>query len=186
MITRKEYKAAQLRSAHLIGQTGIFLRDDELRKISVADFGLSDLDKFGAQILTLVDTQMIAAKLIAMFPHQILPEHWHPKIGAYAGKEETLRVEWGELYFYQPGERTLSPKASIPGNKLDCFKNWHEMIMRPGDQVTLAPVTPHWFQAGSKGAVVWSISTKALDLQDEFTDPQIRRETFILENNNEQ
>ena len=87
MITREEYKAAQLKAARLINQTGIFLRKEELNKISVADFGLSDLDKFGAQILTLVDTQMIAAKLIAMVPHQTLPEHWHPRIGEYAGKE---------------------------------------------------------------------------------------------------
>ena len=183
MITRKEFEDARKRAAELLKKTGVFLNEKNLEKIAVADFGLSDLQVFGAQILTLVDTQMIAAKLIAMFPMQILPEHWHPKIGNYAGKEETLRVEWGDLFLYSPGELSKNPKATIPQEKRDCFSHWHENTMKPGDQITFAPTTPHWFQAGPAGVVVWSFSTKALDLQDEFTDPAIRRETIIIDAN---
>jgi len=117
LITRKEFVEARQKAAELLKKTGVFLNEKDLEKIAVADFGLSDLQVFGAEILTLVDTQMIAAKLIAMFPMQTLPEHWHPRIGEYAGKEETLRVEWGELFLYLPGEPTKNPKAVIPEKK---------------------------------------------------------------------
>ena len=53
--------------------------------------------------------------------------------------------------------------------------------MLSGDQITFPPATPHWFQAGPEGVVVWSFSTKVIDLQDEFTDPDIRRETIIID-----
>jgi D-lyxose ketol-isomerase len=152
-----------------------------MRRIEVADFGLSQLETFGAQILTLVNTDKIAAKLIALHPYQIMPEHWHPQVGDYVGKEETIRCEWGTLYLYGPGEPTTGPKAMVPETKLSVFTQWHEYLLRPTDQVTFPPNTPHWFQAGSEGAVVWSFSTKVIDLQDLFTDLEIRRETVISE-----
>lgn len=179
MITRKEFALAQQVGRKLLENTGVTLKNEELEKIAVADFGLSNLKTFGAQILTLVSTDAIATKLIAMHPFQILPEHWHPKTGEYAGKEETLRVEWGEMYLYSPGKPVQHPRAVIPDTKMDCFKSWHETIMKPGDQTTFFPETPHWFQSGPQGVVVWSFSTKVLDLQDQFTDPDIQRETII-------
>jgi D-lyxose ketol-isomerase len=53
--------------------------------------------------------------------------------------------------------------------------------MHPGDQITFPPNMPHWFQAGPAGAVIWSFSTKVVDLQDLFTDPDIRRETLVVD-----
>ena len=53
--------------------------------------------------------------------------------------------------------------------------------MRPGDQVTSPPDTYHWFQAGPEGAVVWSFSSRATDVQDVFTDPDVRRVTEIVD-----
>ena len=182
MITRKEYQLAQQEGKELIEKTGVHIQKAEFEQIAVADFGLSDLEKFGAQILTLVNTDLIAVKLITMHPFQIMPEHWHPRIGNYTGKEETLRVEWGEMYLYTPGNSSIKPKARIPHNKLDYFKHWNELIMGQGEQITLPPGVPHWFQASARGVVVWSFSTKALDLKDEFTDPDIRRETVISDN----
>jgi hypothetical protein len=41
-------------------------------------------------------------------------------------------------------------------------------------------VAAPWFQAGPKGAVVWSFSTKATDAVDVFTDPAVRRETLVV------
>jgi len=82
------------------------------------------------------------------------------------------------LLFWKSGKK---PRASIPKEKILCFSNWHETIMKPGDRIVFPPTIPHWFQAGLQGVVLWSFSTKALDLQDEFTDPQIRRETIIIE-----
>ena len=46
---------------------------------------------------------------------------------------------------------------------------------------------PRWWRAlsrlqgGPEGAVIWSFSTKALDVADLFTDPDVRRETAVVD-----
>ena len=87
MITHLEFTIAQQTAADLIRKTGVLIRESEYDGIAVADFGLSNLRYFGAQVLTLVNTEEIAVKLIALHSFQTLPEHWHPKIGEYEGKE---------------------------------------------------------------------------------------------------
>lgn len=179
MITRAEFLAAQKQAATLLRHTGLTLTADELASIAVADFGLSHLASFGGQILTLVDTPEIAVKLIAMFPDQILPEHRHPPLGESPGKAETLRCEWGTLYLYTEGVASPAPYGHPPKDKLHTFTVWQERILNPGDQITLMPNTLHWFQGGDDGAVVWSFSSRAVDIADIFTDKEIKRETII-------
>jgi D-lyxose ketol-isomerase len=179
MITRAEQESAQKRAVELLNQAGIVARQDELERIEVVDFGLGELDQSGVQILTLVDTAKIAAKVLVLFPYQTEPEHAHPPLGDYTGKEETIRCEWGELYLYTPGAPTSEPIASPPPHRRHTYTVWHEHVLRPGDQVTLQPNTPHWFQAGPEGGVIWSFSTKAVDVEDVFTDPDVRRKTAI-------
>jgi D-lyxose ketol-isomerase len=181
VITRTEFAAAQARAVELLKKTGLVFRPDELASIEVADFGLGELASSGAQILTLVNTDKIAAKLLALTPGQTLPEHAHPRLGSYEGKEETIRCAWGELYLYGPGEPTPNPKGQPPAHRRAAYTLWRETILRPGDQVTFPPNTPHWFQAGPDGAVVWSFSTKAVDVQDVFTDEQVARQTMVME-----
>lgn len=181
MITRTAYQAARARAAALLAQTGIALRPDELAQIAVADFGLGDLEETGAQILTLLDTAEIAVKLIALFPGQTLPEHRHPPLGSYPGKAETLRCEWGRITLYTEGEPAANPEGQPPAARRDTYTVWHEVILLPGDQITLPPNTLHWFQAGPQGGVTWSFSSRAVDIQDIFTDAEIRRETVITE-----
>ncbi len=181
MITRTAYEAAQRRAAELLQQTGVALREEELEAIAVADFGLGELAQTGAQILTLLDTPEIAVKLIALFPKQTLPEHQHPPLSDYPGKAETLRCEWGRVLLYTVGEPTSDPEGEPPAHRRDTYTVWHEVVLYPGEQVTLPPDTPHWFQAGSRGCVVWSFSSQATDVQDVFTDPEIARETVIVE-----
>ncbi len=72
-------------------------------------------------------------------------------------------------------------KAHPPEHRRHTYTVWHETILRPGDQVTFAPNVLHWFEGGPEGAVFWSFSTKAVDVQDVFTDPEIRRETVIVD-----
>jgi D-lyxose ketol-isomerase len=181
MIHRKQYLEAQLRAADLIRKTGVHVREDELKRIDVADMGLSELEESGVQILTLVDTEKIAVKLLVLLPNQIEPEHLHPRIEEYPGKEETIRLEWGELYLYGPGEPTPNPRGCPPAHRRHTYTVWHEYWLRPGDQVTFEPGTPHWFQAGPEGAVMWSFSTKVIDVMDVFTDPEVKRTTVIIE-----
>ncbi len=93
MITQMAYREAKQRAADLLGQTGVSLTQDELAQIAVADFGLGDLEKVGAQILTLLDSPEIAAKLIVLFPWQVLPEHRHPPLGL-SGKRKRYGASW--------------------------------------------------------------------------------------------
>ncbi len=57
----------------------------------------------------------------------------------------------------------------------DTYNVWHEIVLKPGEQYTLPPNTPHWFQAGDEGAVVSEFSTKSRDESDIFMDPEIQR-----------
>lgn len=180
MIGRREYDNAQKRAAEMISKAGILISQKENEAIEVVDFGLSRLEQEGAQIATLVQTERISVKLLALFPQQTEPEHWHPAVGDDPGKEETIRMVDGVLYFYIPGEESVKDGV-IPAGKEACYTVRHEIIMKPGDQLTLAPGTKHWFQAGSAGAVFYSFSSVARDVLDKFSDPNIVRTTQVVE-----
>jgi D-lyxose ketol-isomerase len=181
MIKRAQLELARKRAAEMLERAGIVARQDELEQIEVADMGLGELEQSGVQILTLVDTDKIAAKVLVSFPYQTEPEHRHPRLGDYEGKEETIRCQWGELYLYGPGESTPNPKGRPPEHRRHTYTVWHEYNLCPGDQVTFPPNTPHWFQGGPEGAVFWSFSTKAVDVEDVFTDPDVRRVTVVAD-----
>lgn len=178
MITRKQHQAAQDRAAEMIRNSGIGIRAEECAKIEVVDFGLSHLEGEGVQVLTLVQTERISVKVLVLFPNQTEPEHWHPPVGKDPGKEETIRVIWGTVYFYTPGNNNFEQGFLVKG-KESCYTMRHETIMNPGDQITLQPGEKHWFQARNDGAVMYSFSTVARDALDQFTDPDIVRTTKI-------
>lgn len=180
MITRQEARNARRRAAAMMREAGIRIADPEADGIEVVDFGLSRLAEEGVQVLTLVQTERISVKVLALFPEQTEPEHWHPPVGADPGKEETVRVISGTVYFYLPGENTLTEGFLVKG-KEHCYTMRHELVMRPGDQITLAPGVKHWFQARAEGAVMYSFSTIARDAMDQFTDKQIVRATQVVE-----
>ena len=180
MITTKQYYEAQKKSGEMIRRSGINITDKEIDKIEAADFGLSHLENEGAQILTFFSTERVSVKVIALFPKQTEPEHWHTTIGLDPGKEETIRVVEGTVYFYIPGEDTLE-YGFIPYGKDKVYTVRHEIVMKPGDQLTLEPGTKHWFQAGTEGAVMYSFSSAARDALDPFTDTEIVRVTKIID-----
>jgi D-lyxose ketol-isomerase len=180
MITRKDYESAQRRAADLMRKSGLRISEKEEKSLEVVDFGLGRLDEEGVQVLTLVQTERISVKVLALFPYQTEPEHWHPPVGSDPGKEETIRVIDGTVYFFVPGPDTLS-KGFIPKGKDSCYTVKQEIIMKPSDQITLEPGKKHWFQALDEGAVMFSFSTIARDALDQFTDPNIVRITQIVD-----
>ena len=180
MITRAEQKSAQKKAAEMIRNAGIRMKAEEIDAIAVADFGLSNLEVEGGQILTFFATERVSAKVIALFPWQILPEHWHPPVGSDPGKQEIIRMIDGTSYFYIPGDDTLK-SGKIPAGKEDFYTCRHEVVMKMGDQLILEPGTVHWFQAGEEGAVMYSFSTCVRDILDGFTDPNIERQTVIVD-----
>ena len=180
MLTRREYDEVQSKASDMIRRSGIRITDEEALTIEVADFGLGNLKKEGAQILTFFCTERVSAKVIALFPYQTEPEHWHTGVGDDPGKEETIRVVDGTVYFYIPGHDNIS-QGFIPKGKESCYTVLNEIVLKPGDQITLIPGTKHWFQAGGEGAVMYSFSSCARDTMDPFSDPDIVRVTKIVE-----
>lgn len=180
MILQSEAVKAREKAAEMMRKAGVFITAEEEKKIDPVDFGLSHLDVEGAEILTMVQTNRISVKLLVLFPNQTEPEHWHPPVETDPGKEETVRVIWGTVYFYIDGPDTLS-KGFIPRGKEGVYTLRHELVLRPGDQLSCQPGEKHWFQAGSEGAVLYSFSSVARDVLDGFTDPQIDRVTKIVE-----
>ncbi len=180
MLSRKEYDEARVRAAVMIRAAGIRITEEEARRIEVADFGLGRLRFEGAQILTFFGTERVSAKVIALFPDQTMPEHWHPRVGDDPGKEEAIRAIHGVLRFYLPGPDTLA-RGFVPAGKEGYYTARHERIMMPGDQLTVEPGTKHWFQAGPEGAVLYSFSTCARDILDLFSDPAVVRMTVVAD-----
>lgn len=178
MITKEDFEYVCEKSIEMIEAAGILLTETDKKNITAADFGLNNVIEEGIQILTLFDTDRMAAKILVLLPGQTEPEHWHPPVGDDPGKEEVIRGIWGDLTFYVPGEDTMKV-GFIPEGKESCYTMRNEIVIDPGEQLVLPPGTKHWFQAGERGAVMYSFSTKVTDLMDQFTDPAIVRETVI-------
>lgn len=178
MVTKEQQRSAQKRAAEMIRAAGIQITDKEAKGVEVVDFGLNNIEKEGVQVCTLVQTERISIKILVLFPNQTEPEHWHPPVGNDPGKEETVRVISGTVYFYIPGENTFK-EGFIVNGKEDCYTMRNEIIMKPCNQIILQPNEKHWFQAKEEGAVMYSFSTIARDALDKFTDLDIVRITQI-------
>ncbi|MFW6097924.1 MAG: D-lyxose/D-mannose family sugar isomerase [Chloroflexota bacterium] len=170
-----EFEVARQRTLDYLQRAGIVLTPEEEARIEVADFGLGALQESGLQLLTYVNTARVCAKELVLFPGQTCPEHRHPPRNGSPGKEETFRCRWGKVYLYVPGEPSSEPKATPPASRRQYYTVWHEVLLEPGEQYTIAPDTLHWFQGGPEGAVVSEFSTHSDDASDIFTDPDIRR-----------
>ncbi len=176
MISQQTYETARQRTLAYLQRAGIALTPAETDRIEVADVGLGELETTGLQLLTYLNTGRVCAKELVLFPGQTFPEHRHPPAARTGpGKEETFRCRWGEVYLYVAGEPTPSPVAEPPAHRRQYYTVWHEIILRPGEQYTLAPDMLHWFQGGPQGAVVSEFSTHSDDDSDIFTDPSVRR-----------
>ena len=172
MLTRETFEKASKMALEYFGKANIKVTEEEKSKIEVADFGLSDLWNTGLEILTYVNTDRVCAKELVLFPFQTCPEHRHPVIGAYPGKEETFRCRYGSVYLYVDGEASEIYTVNHPEGKYTVF---HEIKLNAGEQYTLYPNTKHWFKSGVEGAVVSEFSTSSFDEGDIFTDERIMR-----------
>jgi D-lyxose ketol-isomerase len=175
------FREARDESIALLSRTGIVLTPEEVAAFEVADFGLGRLRELGLQLVTYVNTERCCAKELMLLARQTCPEHLHPPVGDYPGKEETFRCRWGIVYLYVTGEPVDTPKAQVPAGYGRYLSAWREIELWPGQQWTIPPETLHWFQAGDQGAVVSEFSTRSMDEYDLWTDPNIRRLDRVLE-----
>jgi len=171
-----QFERIRERAAGLLARAHIAVTPQERAGMEVAEFGLGDVERLGLEIIVYENNDRYCAKELVLFPWQICPEHRHPRVGrTRPGKQETFRCRYGEVYLYVPGEPAAKPKAKVPRKYARHFTVWKEIVLRPGDQFTLPSDTLHWFQAGSRGAVVSEFSSTSTDENDVFTDPAIRR-----------
>lgn len=153
----------------------IYIKPEEFEKMEITDFGLNDFFCIGLGVIIYVNTERVCVKELALTPFQICPQHKHPNIMKNPGKEETFRCRWGEIYLYIDGSNIKNIKAVIPEKYSERFNVFHEILLKPGDQYTLAPNTWHWFQSGPQGAVLSEFSTHSYDAGDIFYDKYIER-----------
>ncbi len=163
-------------SRGLIDKSGIVISDGEWAQLELADFGLGNLESEGLEIILYENNDRYCAKELIMIPSQTCPEHRHPNLGDIAGKRETFRCRYGEVYLYVPGkDNRIDMKATLPEGSEAHYTVFNQVILHPGDQYTLEPDTRHWFQAGPEGAIVSEFSSTSRDEADIFTDPRIQR-----------
>lgn len=180
LMSTLDIAAQQRNAAERIRAAGIHLKDEEANAIEIADFGLGRFEELGLAIYVYVNTDRCCAKELAMVPGQICPEHRHPSVDGEPGKEETFRCRAGEVHLFLPGHKKDSGEKEfalslLPTDKHDTVTVYKHVHLLPGDQYTLKPNTPHWFVAGSEGAVVSEFSTRSMDEADIFTDEAIQR-----------
>ena len=176
-MTQKEYMAQVKKALAFYEKAGIVLTKEEMENIEVADFGMGDVGQIGLQLVTYINTERVCAKEMVLLPYQTCPEHKHVPSEIAAGKEETFRCRWGQVYLYVSGEGAAENiKAKLPPTEVTVF---HEIILNPGEQYTIMPETLHWFQGGAEGAVVSEFSTRSTDETDLFTDRSLVRATVI-------
>lgn len=175
LITRTQHRSAQHKAAAMLAEAGIRITPQERSQIEVADFGLGELEKTGLELVVYINTDRYCAKELVLFPGQTCPQHRHPDLGGQPGKMETFRCRWGEVWLYVPGQPAAHPLATPPPGSEAWFTVWHEVVLKPGEQVTIPADTLHWFQAGAQGAVVSEFSSTSRDESDIFTDPRIQR-----------
>ena len=177
MLSLSEKQNISKQVLNYFNKAKIALTDEEKSKLEITDFGLNDFFTIGLSTIVYVHTSRCSAEEMVLFPYQICPEHYHPPFENNIGKEETFRCRFGEVYLYVSGEpcRKEDFKAILPKRHGEYFTVFHQIVLKPGEQYTLAPNTLHWFQAGSEGAIVSEFSTQARDDLDIFTDPKIRR-----------
>ena len=169
---KKKYQAAYLT---LYKKAGIFLTEKEKRRLAIGTFYLDMPESIGSACVTYFNSMRCCGRELAMLPWQTIPEHRHPAVGNYPGKEETFRCRWGTVYLYVEGRKASRIHGHIPRGKESTFTVFHEIVLRPGEQYTLSPNTRHWFQGGPQGCVVSEFSTTAMDAHDIYTDPEIMR-----------
>ena len=98
-----------------------------------------------------VNTKRCCAKELPMLPGQICAEHRHPPLGPEnPGKEETFRCRYGEVYVMFPESPPRIRRRKFLMGKNDVYTVWHEIVLKQGEQYTLAPNTKHWFQQGRR------------------------------------
>ncbi len=155
--------------------SGLVFTQKEMESIEFADFGLNNFEKEGLSLIVYENNERYCAKEMVLLPNQTCPEHRHPPVSNNIGKQETFRCRQGIVYLYVKGEQTEPIIARIPTENKQYYTAFKQIVLQPGEQYTIAPNCPHWFQSGDDGAIISEFSSMSSDEYDIFTNPQVVR-----------
>lgn len=175
----KNFDEHRVETVRYFEKAGIVLTDEEKENVEIAAFGLDDLDMYGLQLVTYVNTDRYCAKEMVLLPNQVCPEHRHPtrSVGS-EGKRETFRCRFGEVHLFVDDGRNVvvdKDEYGIPSEDQKFFTASKKVVLKPGEQFTIDPDVKHWFVAREDGAVISEFSSNSEDESDIFTDPRIDR-----------
>ena len=98
MLTQSQIRQMQERVTQTLAQAGIVLTPQEQTQIEVVDFGLSELERTGLQLVIYINNDRYCAKELVMTPRQTCAQHRHPPLSkTNPGKQETFRCRWQGL-----------------------------------------------------------------------------------------
>jgi len=160
-----------MQALDMLKKTGFFVTDKELEKASVTDFGLDNLDEEGFVLIDLLRTDFVRTNLMILMPNQTLPQHMHPAYGGTKGKEETVRVLYGQTKIYIEGEQN-NLDVLIPKGKVNYYTALKEIKLEVGEQFSVPPNVKHWFQAGPDGSVNIAFQNRVNEDNNIFYDPE--------------
>ena len=154
----------------LLAKSAFPVTDEELGKLKANDFDLGQLEIEGFAFIDILRTPRLRITLLILLPDQTLPQHIHPAYEDEPGKEETLRVIYGQTSVFVRGES--DEKILIPDGKDEYYTARKEICLQPGEQYTVNPTIEHWFQAGSEGAVNICFQNRVDETKNLFYDPK--------------
>jgi len=163
-------KALKQQAEALIRQSGFVLSEQERRDLAINDMGLGNVMQEGFAFVDILRSPRVRITILVLLPKQSLPQHLHPPYETETGKEETLRVLYGQTRIYVPGQEN-NPKIIIPAGKEAYYTARHEILINRGEQYTVDPNTAHWFQGGPDGAVNLCFQNRVDETKNIFDDP---------------
>ena len=162
----------QIREAaiELLIKSGFPITDLEQKALEVNDFGLGNIRKEGFQFIDILRSDRLRITVHVFLPNQTLPQHKHPSYGDEIGKEETLRVIWGQVNVFIEGDN-VDKSIQIPEGKQPYYTALKQVTLNRGAQFTVMPGMDHWFQGGPEGAVALAFQNRVDENKNIFYDP---------------
>jgi D-lyxose ketol-isomerase len=155
----------------LFCRSGFPITDTEWEMMEISDFGLGNLRSEGFAFIDILRSARLRVTLIALLPDQALPQHLHPPYEGELGKEETLRVLYGQTRVCVEGE-AAAPGMTTPEGKELFYTARQQICLNPGEQYTVLPNIEHWFQGGPEGSVSICFQNRVDENKNRFRDPQ--------------
>lgn len=157
---------------NLLLKSGFSVSQDELNRIEVNDLGLGNIRKEGFSFIDILRTKRLRITVLMLLPGQSLPQHVHPPYEDEIGKEETIRVIYGQTKVYSAEDDQNKENIKIPEGKEKYYTAKYEVHLNQGEQYTVKPNTNHWFQGGEEGAVNICFQNRVDETRNIFFDPK--------------